>query len=224
MFYNKILLRNFLSKRYTISIVFPIIFFLLTVGCATIPKEALELNTAVNNGINSQNAAYKNLFDFYFNSKKEKIDEWITNVYTPNYMKNIKSLMAKEGITEIKEDDMPYILKNIISKRDSMQNELEKTKNLIWTKISQDQMLLLNANEQVTMLLKSAVNVHEASKDLLQNASKFTALNFNFSKMDNIFNQYLSELDNYSKKSTSLIEDIEPLLDGEKKWQNHLKK
>ena len=207
------------SKKFLMNLIYLIILIILPLvtfsSCATIPKESVELNQAVKQGIISQQKAYQNLFNDYFNQKKEKIDKWITDVYAPAFIKNFHALMSKEGIADTNNESSYIILNKLIQKRDSMQTDLEKVKEIIWQKIAQDQTLLLDANEQITLLLKSSVYVQEASKSLLNNVSKISSLNFNFQNLDNKFDQYLSNLSNSTNKYVPLIDIIQPLINGE---------
>lgn len=208
-----------LSKKFFLNRIF---YFLLSIlplfifsNCATIPKESVELNQAVKQGIINQQKAYQHLFNAYFINKKEKIDNWIIDVYAPTFIKNFNALMSKEGIADTNNESSYIIINKIIEKRDSMQADLGNVKTIIWQKISQDQSLLLDANEQISQLLKSSLNVQESTKSLLNNSSKISGVNFNFQNFENIFNQYLNNLNSSTNKYIPLINDIQPLINGE---------
>ncbi|MCX6150085.1 MAG: hypothetical protein NTX22_06145 [Ignavibacteriales bacterium] len=188
-------------------------FFFLT-NCAHVPKEAIDLSATVSKGIQAQQTAYQNLYDSYLNLKKEKIDEFIKTKYIPTFVGNVRKGLEAEGIKEINDEVMNSILNTIIDKRDSMQTELEKVRIVLWERISQDQMLLLNASNQITSLLKSVTDVQEAANQLLQNTSKTTGIDF--MEMDRVFNNYLLKAGDVSEKGTSLLEEIKPIIEGTK--------
>ncbi len=73
----------------------------------------------------------------------------IKSKYTPQFISNVRSVMTAGGKNEIDDEGMNYIINAIIERRDSMQLDLEKTKSMLWERISQDQLLLLNSSQQL---------------------------------------------------------------------------
>jgi len=64
-------------------------------ACATIPPEAPELSQQLGNRISAVHKAHQALLKQYFDEKRKKVDEFVENVYVPQFAKNF---FAEPGI------------------------------------------------------------------------------------------------------------------------------
>lgn len=57
-------------------------------ACATIPPEAPELSQQLGNRLSAMHKAHQALLKQYFDEKRKKVDEFVENVYVPQFAKN----------------------------------------------------------------------------------------------------------------------------------------
>lgn len=194
-----------------------LIFVTLTLSnCAHIPLQSVQLNEMIGQSIVDQNRAYMNLLNDYFALKKQSIDQFIANEYTPKFMANVSKNMKSENITEIPDSVISMIMTMIIAKRDSMQHGLEMVHIDVISSVQQNANQIQNANAALTMLLKSAVDLDKATQSALSTVDTITRNKFNFSQFDQKFNQYLSNIGNGAGKITDLYQNANDLLKGGK--------
>jgi hypothetical protein len=186
---------------------------LILVGCASVPKESVKLSQEVGKGIASYHEAYINLLNEYFSQKRIVINNFILNKYLPKYMENLKNELKAAG--EDPEKLHPFmvrdIVKDISEKRDSMHEELEKTRIAIIDAVSRDYLLLTSANSTVTGLLQSAVDVDEAASSLKGSIETLSGNRINFDIIDKKFEEYLLDAGSLSSEGISLYEGIKEI-------------
>ena len=186
---------------------------LILVGCASVPKESVKLSQEIGKGIASYHEAYINLLNEYFSQKRIVINNFILNKYLPKYMENLKNELKAAG--EDPEKLHPFmvrdIVKDISEKRDSMHEELEKTRIAIIDAVSRDYLLLTSANSTVTGLLQSAVDVDEAASSLKGSIETLSGNRINFDIIDKKFEEYLLDAGSLSSERISLYEEIKEI-------------
>ena len=65
--------------------IMPLVLICALVSCVTIPKEASQLSFEIGQQMNRIEAAHLNLLDAFFQEKKDKIDEFMQNVWLPKF-------------------------------------------------------------------------------------------------------------------------------------------
>lgn len=184
-------------------------------GCASIPKESVQLSQEVGKGISSYHEAYINLLNSFFAQKRARIDDVVLNKYLPQYMDNIKTEMIAAG--EDPEKLYPFMVRDIVkdvsNKSNEMHEELEKTRIALVDVITQDYLVLSQSNSTITGILQSAVDVKEAASSIKGTIESITGNKISFEKIENKFNEYLLDAGNLSSKGISLYESIKTLLD-----------
>ena len=68
-----------------------VILFTLSIciGCATVPRESVEISQEVGKGIQESRRSQVNLLNKYFETKKAQIDLWAESEFLPAYIENI---------------------------------------------------------------------------------------------------------------------------------------
>ena len=189
---------------------------LLSIGCAHIPQESIQLSNEIEKGIADQNRAYINLLNEYFSNKRKAIDAFITESYTPAVFSSIRTKMKAEGVTEIPDSISQMIVKRIIAKRDSMQLSLEQIRLSILKAALENASLLSYANTAISSLLRSAVSVDRSTKNALAAVDSITGLKFKLADFEKTFDQYIVNVSTGAAKATDLYEQFNALPTGGK--------
>ncbi|MDP4176335.1 MAG: hypothetical protein Q8933_20305 [Bacteroidota bacterium] len=190
----------------------------LTSGCASIPKESVELNQQISKAIASNYRAYVDLLNEYFLLKRDQINSFIDNKYLPTEIKNIQDQLKDAG--EDPDKFQAFMVKDIIDKvdlkRESMLKDLEKTRLLIMERISQNYNQLQQANNALTALLQSAINVNEAASSLTKDIRTSGKNEIAIDELEKCFNEYLSRAGSKAESAISLYEVTKQILDKAK--------
>ncbi len=184
-------------------------------ACATIPKEVPELSFQLGQQIDRIEAAHLNLLDAYFEDKKEKVDQFMTNIWLPKFATNflnqpaIQAAWEKAKSTGEQVDILNLILllgpelqKTINEKRLELINPLDQLQTEIKNQIKSDYNLAKSMNLTLTSYLQSAQTVAANRQDFL------SALGISQDKIDSVIDktdQALSKVDAIGQK----VEDAE---------------
>lgn len=183
-------------------------------GCASVPKESVELSKEVGKGIAENQRSYTSLLNTYFTSKKQQVDQWIENEYLPDYLSNIQAELKKAGqTTTLSPQQLRDILRDVIVERDQKLTDLENTRLLLLTKSNEHYTLLSQGNAGVTGLLQSMVDVKETTSSATQTIKTASGGNVDLEQIDKKFNDYLKKAGAASAKATNLYDTIKSALE-----------
>jgi len=184
-----------------------IILFFVLGGCASIPKESVELSKEIGKGITESQRSYTNLLNSYFAAKKLQVDQWIENEYLPGYLFNIQNGLKNAGLsTTLSDAQLRDVLRDVIAERDQKHTDLEKTRLLLLTKSNEHYNLLSQGNAGVTGLLQSMVDVKEATSSAAQTVKTASGGKVDLDEIEKMFNDYLKKAGTAAAKATSLYE------------------
>lgn len=183
-------------------------------GCASVPKEAVELNKEVGKGITESQRSYTGLLNAYFASKRQQVDQWIENEYLSEYLSNIQSELKKSGQpTTLSPQQLRNVLRDVINERDQKQTDLENTRLLLLTKSNEHYTLLSQGNAGITGLLQSMVDVKEATSSATQTIKTSSGGKLDLEQIDKKFNDYLKKAGAASSRSANLYDTIKSAID-----------
>lgn len=183
-------------------------------GCASVPKESVELSKEVGKGIDESQRSYTGLLNIYFASKKQQVDQWIENEYLPEYLSNIQAGLKKAGRpTTLSSQQLRDVLRDVIVERDQKHTDLENTRLLLLTQSNEHYTLLSQGNAGVTGLLQSMVNVKEATSSATQTIKTASGGKVDLEQIEKKFNDYLKKAGAASGKTTNLYETIKSELE-----------
>lgn len=186
---------------------FILLILLFIVGCASIPKSTYQVSEIIGDGIKSNETAYLELVDKYFQEKREKIDLWVVRVYFPRLIDNIKSELSKANISSgLSENQYEDIIQVVIEKRDEMQLELEKTRVIVVERVRDKYSDLIRANTELTQLLKSSSDLKE---QLEKKINEKAGIDFDFDTFDESFTDYLEQADKTVTGGNKLYNEVE---------------
>jgi len=184
-------------------------------GCASVPKESVELSKEVGKGIAESQRSYTGLLNTYFTSKKRQVDQWIENEYLPEYLSNIQAGLKNAGQpTTLSIEQLRDVLRDVIIERDQKHTDLENTRLLLLTKSSEHYALLSQGNTGVTGLLQSMVDVRDATASTSQSIKTASGGKVDLEQIEKKFNDYLKEAGAASAKATSLYETTKSALEN----------
>lgn len=183
-------------------------------GCASVPKEAVELSKEVGKGIAESQRSYTGLLNTYFASKRQQVDQWIENEYLPEYLSNIQAGLKKAGQPAIlSPQQLRDVLHDVIAERDQKHADLENARLLLLTKSNEHYALLSQGNAGVTGLLQSMVDVKEATSSAAQTIKTVSGGKVDWEQIEKKFNGYLKNAGAASAKATNLHDTIKSALE-----------
>jgi hypothetical protein len=207
-------------------LIFLIAFSMFFYGCATIPKETVELSYAIGQDLDAIHASYTNLIHQHFDNLRSQATDFLDKRWTPTYLGNFikrgKLISLAQETDPVKAFDGVSIWAEIAVKA------IEKKKKELIAPINADEQNILKsvddafaqitrANAAITAQLNSIRKVQQVQDDALK------ALNIKDLR-DQINNQLISA----SKKSVSAIEQIAKaekiVMDADEKKQDIINK
>lgn len=154
------------------------IFFLLSVvGCATVPKETVELSYALGQDIDAIHASYRSLIHKHFENLRSETDAFITNQWKPNYVSrfikkgnlvllasNQDSVQAFEGVNAW----VDIAIETIEKKRKELMTPINKDEEATLSAVDDAFARIRRANETITAHLNSIRKVQEVQDNALK--------------------------------------------------------
>lgn len=183
-------------------------------GCASVPKESIELSKEVGKGITESQRSYTGLLNTYFATKKQQVDEWIENEYLPEYLSNIQSELKKAGQpTTLSTQQLKDVLRDVIVERDQKHTDIENTRLLLLTMSNEHYSLLSQGNASITGLLQSMVDIKETTSSAAQTIKTGSGGKVDLELIEKKFNDYLKKAGAASAKANNLYETIKAAID-----------
>ena len=188
---------------------------LIMAGCAKLPQESVTLNQEVSNGITEIHASNIRFVNQLFEIKKQQVDEYEQQAMDTFFAK-IAAATRNPSAPPLDTKALNRIKDKIFAFRDRSNEakaDLDKAKVLVVEKLQNNYNLLLNANNSVTALLQSAVDVDKAKNEGYATINRLSNGKVDLMKIDAQLNAYLTEkLGPNAEKAGNLLAKIEKLL------------
>lgn len=163
-------------------------------SCASLPNATSSLSKNVIDEGDAMHQLNISLVNQLFDEKRERLNTFITNKYTPAIIKKYQSLLPQN--VDYKEE-LPNIIGAIIPvinrKRDSLQDLLLKQQQQIVTNLNTNFISYAKATASLQNLINSAVKVKNAEENALSGINQLTGSKINFKqiegKLDSILNK-----------------------------------
>ncbi|MCK5146158.1 hypothetical protein KAR48_05345 [bacterium] len=151
-------------------------FMICLLGCATVPKEVVNLSYAIGDDLTAVHASYRTLVTSYFNGLKERVNNFIDNEWKPDYL---KSFIKKGNLVKLATDPDPdkvltgigiwteIAIKTIEDKRKSLTEPIDTNKQALLESVDKAFNQLYKANATVTAHLNSIRKVKDQEAQLL---------------------------------------------------------
>lgn len=147
-------------------------------GCATTPKESVQLSSELGGMIRNARESHFALIDEYMHLRHERVDEFMQQKWIPKYMKNFTRESNFVAVydaeknplerTKILEEFQEQASKDIAVQRAAMIDALDQVERMLRKRIGNhyDQMLIMN--EVLTAHLLSATKVTAAKDEIIK--------------------------------------------------------
>ncbi|AZJ31872.1 hypothetical protein SAMN05444344_1706 [Tenacibaculum mesophilum] len=170
------------------------IFSFLLLSCASIPSSTVTLTKEVIKEADNMHALNVSLINKLFDERKEKINLFIENKYTPTLLKKFESLLP-DSLDYKKE--LPNILNSIVPiinhKKDSLQSVLDLQRQDILNQLNSNYSDYSKATTSLQNLINSAVNIKTTESDALSAIDQLTGDKINIKKVENTINQSIDK-------------------------------
>ena len=160
--------------RYSISL---LLMSLLLFSCAKMPVQSVSLLEAVEEEGARMHAINMALLQSMFREKKEMINQFIAQEYTPTMVENFKSQLPKD--TDYKADFalmVQSLMPRINARKDSLLNALDAEQFKLLDQMEKDYAVYRNATGELMRLLTSATKI-DAEKKAMFDAAKSVSKN-----------------------------------------------
>ncbi|WGH76756.1 hypothetical protein P8625_06265 [Tenacibaculum tangerinum] len=182
-----------------------IIFSILLLSCASVPSSTITLTKEVIEEADNMHQLNVSLVNRLFDERKEKINLFIENKYTPTLLKKYEDLLP-DSIDYKKE--LPYILSSIIPiinhKKDSLQGVLDVQRQDILKQLNSNYDVYSSASSSLQNLLNSVVKIKSTESDALMAIDKLTGDRVDVKKVENTINQSIEKTGNTLDKLISI--------------------
>ena len=167
-------------------------FFLFS--CASIPSSTVTLTKEVIKEADNMHQLNVALVNKLFDERKEKINLFIENKYTPTLLKKFESLLPNS--LDYKKE-LPNILNSIVPiinhKKDSLQSVLDLQRQDILNQLNSNYSDYSKATTSLQNLINSAVNIKTTESDALSAIDQLTGDKINIKKVENTINQSIDK-------------------------------
>lgn len=166
----------------------------LLVSCASIPASTTTLTREVIKESDDMHQLNIALVNKLFGERKERIDLFIKNVYTPEVIKNYEKLLPN---TVNYKDEMPNIIKSIIpvinKRKDSLQAILSQQKQQILNDLNTNYKTFQTATTSLQNLIESVVKIKSVENKALHSIEKLTGTSLDAQKVKTTIDKLLNE-------------------------------
>lgn len=174
-------------------------FFLFS--CASIPSSTVTLTKEVIKEADNMHQLNVSLVNRLFDERKEKINLFIENKYTPTLLKKFEGLLP-DSLDYKKE--LPNILNSIVPiinhKKDSLQSVLDSQRQDILNQLNSNYSDYSKATTSLQNLINSAVKIKTTESDALSAINQLTGDKINIKKVENTINQSIDKTGNALNK------------------------
>jgi len=174
-------------------------FFLLS--CASIPSSTVTLTKEVIKEADNMHALNVSLVNRLFDERKEKINLFIENKYTPTLLKKFESLLP-DSLDYKKE--LPNILSSIVPvinhKKDSLQSVLDSQRQDILNQLNSNYSEYNKATSSLQNLINSVVKVKTTESEALYAIDQLTGDKIDIKKVENTINKTIDKTGNTLNK------------------------
>ncbi len=161
-------------------------------ACAKIPLQTITLTDAIIEEGKRMHELNISLLNKMFDEKREKIDSFIKNEYTPKYLADFKEAVpVGTNYEEEFSGMMEAIIPEINSYRDQMQSALESQRIKLVTKLTTDFKAFENASNELKLLIESAVKVSEERQKAFEKVKNLTQNKIDINQIENEIDKFI---------------------------------
>jgi cell division septum initiation protein DivIVA len=172
------------------------------VGCASIPRESVDLSRQVAVEIGKSRAAHLATLDAFYARLRADNDAWVVNTFLPRATANARAALSdacrKAGDNSpecggLGEKDFERLAAQTIRFRDELQAALENNRDQAVRLINEHYATLGSANAAVTAVLASAVDLNEATRSAGTSIAGSAGVDLHLDAIQKALDAYLQE-------------------------------
>lgn len=142
-------------------------------GCATVPKESVQLSQAIGNDIQELHAGYRTTIQAQFQQMRQSGLELIESRWVPTYLSSFVEdgrlvEFAREGNTAAVEYWARVAIEAIDGRRQEFLDDLDQRERALLASVDEAFGRIARANAELTSLLRSATERRSSGANLLR--------------------------------------------------------
>ncbi len=196
-----------------------LLFLVLTVsmGCASIPKEAPLLSAELGRSIGESRAAHQALVRYYMDEKRARIEEFMFREWLPEFSKNVFGSGAvieqlKKTIASDNEEELLELIvglgtrlqKKIDKKRQQLMSPIDDMEKHFASRINNHYDDMVAMNSSLTTLLGSASEVNERQKQVREALNIEDKMTGWMTTVDDVVGKMVEGKDAYEKHKDTI--------------------
>ncbi|WP_340110987.1 hypothetical protein [Maribellus mangrovi] len=189
------------------------LFIILTFfSCVRLPVQTITLTETLIEESSRMHELNLLLINKMFEEKRERIDDFITLKYIPEYLENFQDNVPEE--IDYEEEFMVMvqsIIPVITERRNMMQSALETQRIKIITKLNNDYKEFENASSKLKSLIESGVNVNQQRIAAFEDIKNLTNNKIDLNQLENEIDKFIvkgGEISNNINELDSTINSI----------------
>jgi hypothetical protein len=183
---------------------------LILTSCAKLPVESTAITQYLIDEGAKMHRMNIHLVNTMFKEKQGKIDQFISEEYTPtrldNFLKNVEDTSdLREAIKRIRSKTIP----DIISYRNARQVELEAVRILVISDLEENYSHYREMAEALKKLINSAVKVDKERKKLYDQLKEYSNNKLDMNALEAMVDSYLPKAGDTASKLSELLLKLE---------------
>ena len=164
------------ARRLLISALTSIYVLLTVVGCASVPREVVELSYTVGRDLSAVHQTYRTLIERYFDLQRSQINTFIDMRWRPVYLQNFIKEGDLVGLATERDPNLvlegvgvwvEVAIEEIEAKRSELIVPLDRLEQVLLRSVDEAFGQLVRANSLVTAHLNSLRKVQEVQDEVL---------------------------------------------------------
>jgi hypothetical protein len=196
--------------KYTLHI---FLLLVLLSSCAKIPVQSVSLLDALADEAGRMHQINIALLNGLFQSKREKIDDFIKTQYTPKFVSEFQKNIPPGADVKA---ELPNILNalapRINERRDAMQVALEEQRLKLAGKLELDYSVFTNAASELRRLLVSAARVDQERQALYARAKELSKGSIDLNSIGNAIDRFIVSGGNVGADISNLNDAVNSIL------------
>lgn len=193
---------------------------LVLVGCATIPRQSIDLSESIGTGLERSRAAHLATLGAFHDRLAADNDEWVQTVFVPRLIANAQERMAtacsaagdaSADCARLTTEDFTVLLEEAMRFRDELQSALEKNYRATAQSVGRHYASLIRANEGLSAMLRSAVDVNDATREAAGAVEDATGVDIDTDAIQQAFADFLRRAGETGADISELEETLEAI-------------
>lgn len=143
---------------------------LMVSGCASVPKESVELSRLVGEMAAAAKVSHINMTNRYFQHLRSQIENFVLHEYKETFLANVRRLEQQKNpaFQELTFDQYDRVIMRVQQNGGEWIQEIENDRQTVLQALEEHYMILSQANASVTALLQSVTKLAQMESVLLE--------------------------------------------------------